>query len=71
MKPLSTNEVAKAIGVHPITVEKWIADKKIKGPKRLHVGARIIRLWTQADVKRLKKFKQSQGRGRKPKGGRK
>ena len=70
MKPLSTNEVAKAIGVHTITVEKWIARGKVKSPKRLQVGARVIRLWTAADVKRLRKYKQEnyrKGRGRKPK----
>ena len=70
MKPLSTNEVAKAIGVHTITVEKWIADGKVKGPKRLQVGGRVVRLWTASDVERLRKHKQKnyrKGRGRKPK----
>jgi predicted site-specific integrase-resolvase len=70
MKPLSTNQVAKAVGVHSITLEKWLAQGKIKQPKKLMVGERIVRLWSEADVGRITKYKQEnyrKGRGRKPK----
>jgi predicted site-specific integrase-resolvase len=68
MKALSTPEVAEAIGVHTITLERWLATGKIDGPKRLHVGGRVVRLWTDDDVKRLRKYKADhyrKGRGRK------
>ena len=71
MKPLSTNEVATAVGVHTITLERWLAQEKVKSPKRLEVGGRVVRLWTVSDVERLRKYKQQnyrKGRGRKPKG---
>jgi hypothetical protein len=70
MKIASTREVAKELGVHPITVEKWLRHRKVQPPQKLRVGNRVVRLWSKADVERLRKYKQEnyrKGRGRKPK----
>jgi len=70
MQPLSTAQVAKAVAVHSITLEKWLKQRKIAQPKKLLVGSRTVRLWTKADVERIRKYKAAnyrKGRGRKPK----
>jgi hypothetical protein len=70
MKHFSTREVAERVGVHPITLEKWLAQDRIPQPQRLEVGGRVVRLWTAADVREVRKFKAGnyrKGRGRKPK----
>ena len=70
MKTLSTPEVAKLVGIHEITLERWLATGKIAGPKQLRTGRRIVRLWTNQDVEKIRKFKQEnyrKGRGRKAK----
>lgn len=70
MKTLSTPEVAKLVGIHEVTLERWLAKRKIVGPKVLRTGRRVVRLWRTQDVERLRKFKQEnyrKGRGRKPK----
>jgi MerR HTH family regulatory protein len=66
VSPLSTAEVAALIGIHPITLEHWIRDGKAKPSKTVRVGKQTFRLWTPADVRRLKKFKAAhywEGRG--------
>ncbi len=70
MGTLSTPEVAKLVGIHPITLERWLAHGKIAGPKKLRAGKRVVRLWTMQDVERMKRHKVTsyrKGRGRKPK----
>ena len=69
-KMLSTREVAKLVGVHPITLERWLAGSKARAPKLLRVGGRVVRLWTSRDIARLKHYKAAhyrKGRGRKRK----
>ena len=70
MKALSTPEVAKAAGIDRVTLERWLASGKLQGPAELKSGKRIVRLWTKADVERVRRFKAEnyrKGRGRKPK----
>ena len=65
MKPLPTSKVVQLLGVHPITLERWLAQHGDLSPKTLRVGRRAVRLWTMKDVSRLKRFKASQKPGRK------
>ena len=70
MSPLSTRDVAELVGIHPITLEKWIRAKKVKPSRRVRIGGRMYRLWSQADVERVREFKRAhyrKGRGRKKK----
>jgi excisionase family DNA binding protein len=67
MSPRSTLEVARAIGVHKATIERWLADGKLKTPKELRVGQKIFRNWTKEDVARARSLKGSQKSGPKPK----
>lgn len=71
MPPISTEKVAAKVGVKRITIERWLRDGKIKRPKTIEFGGRRFRLWTRADVAKIKKYAEAhlyEGRGRKPKG---
>ena len=68
MNPLSTPEVARRVGVHWITLERWLTAGKIPRPKQFEVGGRVVRLWTARDLKRVERYKADfyrKGRGRK------
>ncbi len=70
MAHLSTAEVAKNAGINRATLERWLASGKVGRPKSLRIGQKLFRNWTDADVGRVRKFKQEnyrKGRGRKPK----
>ena len=67
---MSTAELATLVGVHRVTLEKWLASGKVKTPKTIRIGGRNYRLWTDRDVERVRKYKEKfyrKGRGRKKK----
>ena len=70
MAPLSTAQIASALGIHRVTLEEWLSKGKVKPPKTVQIGAKAYRLWTERDIERLRKFKMKsyrKGRGRKKK----
>ena len=70
MAPLSTEEVAKRIGIGRVTLERWLSSGKLKRPKTIRFGRNEFRDWTDTDVERVRKYKEAnyrKGRGRKPK----
>ncbi len=70
MKPLSSGEVAKVVGIGPATLERWLSSGKVKPPKPLRVGRKVFRFWTTRDIERVKRYKEKfyrKGRGRKKK----
>ena len=67
---LTTSEAAEAVGLHLVTLQRWIAAGKIKATTPILIGAVGYRLWTNKDVEGLRKIKKQiyrKGRGRKPK----
>ena len=63
-------QVAKAVGVTRVTLERWLSSGKIQKPKAIRIGSATFRQWTGADVEKVRKYKQEnyrKGRGRKPK----
>ena len=67
---LTTAEAARKAGLHPVTLQRWIASGKVKAPKPTLVGAVGYRLWTAGDIERLHRAKDGiyrKGRGRKRK----
>jgi DNA-binding transcriptional MerR regulator len=64
-KTCSTGDAAKKIGVSRQTLQAWIDSKSIPTPKLEKVGRVSIRLWTNADIKRARKFKGTLKPGRK------
>lgn len=67
---MSTEEVARKVGINRVTLERWLSSRKIAAPKTVRYGKSEFRDWTGRDVERVRKYKQQnyrKGRGRKPK----
>ena len=70
MTPLSTEEVARSVGISRVTLERWLASGKVPVPRPLHVGKNVFRNWNNRDIERVKRYKEKhyrKGRGRKKK----
>ena len=57
MKPFSNSEVARLVGVHPITLERWLASGDLPWPKMVVSGGRVVRLWDETDVQHAREYK--------------
>ena len=70
MAKLSTKEVARKAGIGRATLERWLSNGELQGPKTIRFGKSEFRDWTDRDVERVRRFKEEnycKGRGRKPK----
>jgi len=70
MNGYSTVQVARTVGVDKQTLLRWLWSAKIPEPKHFAIGGQKIRLWTDRDVKNVRKYKDAnyrKGRGRKKK----
>jgi len=67
---LITREAAKAVSIGRMTLHRWIRAGKVRVPRLVIRAGRAVRLWTRADIERLRQVKEKlyrKGRGRKPK----
>jgi excisionase family DNA binding protein len=67
---LTTVEAAKAVGIARHTLQRWIHEGRVKAPKPILRNGRGVRLWSDADMRKLAQIKEEtyrKGRGRKPK----
>lgn len=53
MKTYSSREVAKRVGLHLGTLQRYITEGKIPAPPLLQVGAGKLRIWNDDDVDRV------------------
>jgi len=70
MANLSTQDVARQIGINRVTLERWLSSGKVRAPKTVQFGKSEFRNWTAEDVARVRRYKVEnyrKGRGRKPK----
>lgn len=68
MKNYSTAKVAADVKVSKLTLVRWLMAGKIKEPRRVNQGGQEVRIWTDRDVERVRKYKEAhyrKGRGRK------
>lgn len=68
MANLSTQDVARQVGINRVTLERWLSSGKVPAPKTLRFGKSEFRDWTDAAVERVRKYKAAhyrKGRGRK------
>jgi predicted site-specific integrase-resolvase len=57
MKPQSTRQAAKLLGISLMTLQRYIADGNwIKAPGLQKVGGVRVRLWSDRDIARAKKL---------------
>jgi predicted site-specific integrase-resolvase len=55
--PCNTQQAAKAVGISTMTLQRWLAAGKVKGPELRIQNGHTIRPWTDADLARLRKVK--------------
>ena len=68
MKSVSTREAARKLGISLISLQRYIAAGKITAPKLQVLGTVRIRLWTERDIKRVRKELPGIQNGRRKKG---
>jgi hypothetical protein len=69
MKTYSTQRVASLIGVHWVTLRRWLVAKKVRPSIAIPLEGRTLWRWTKADVQAAREYKARfyrKGRGRKP-----
>ncbi len=72
MRTYTTQQVANALRINKRTLFRWLADGKIREPRRVRYGGLEARVWTVRDVEKVRKYKAAhywEGRGVKKKQG--
>ena len=70
MKTYSTKQAAQLVGIHWVTLHRWLAGGKVKASEIIRMNGATFWRWTESDVLKVRKYKQEnyrKGRGRKPK----
>ena len=52
----STRDAAKELGVHVITLHRYVLAKKVPAPEIQMVGGIKVRLWNQKDIDRVREL---------------
>ncbi len=66
----SAAQAARMLGIHKVTLQRWLLDGKVAEPNKVRIGNIESRIWTHSDVEHVRRYKQKnyrKGRGRKPK----
>lgn len=69
-KTYSTKDVARRVGVHWVTLHKWIAAGKVRPSHQIGFNGGKHWRWTEQDIARVMKYKAKnyrKGRGKKKK----
>jgi DNA-binding transcriptional MerR regulator len=56
MMTYSTKQAAKMAGIHPVTLRRWVAAKKIKASQRVDLDRQTHWRWTDRDVERVRRM---------------
>jgi len=65
MKSYATPQAAKKLGIGLMTLNRYIAAKKIPAPPVHLVGGSRVRAWSDADIQRVRKILPKIANGRK------
>ncbi|MBZ5533201.1 MAG: hypothetical protein LAO20_17360 [Acidobacteriia bacterium] len=65
MKKISTTKAAKALGISPIALSRYIASGKLPAPEIVKLGQRSIHLWTESDIEQARQLLPKIANGRK------
>ena len=66
----STKEAAKRVGVHWMTLHKWIAAGKVRPSEQIGMNGGKHWRWTEQDIQKVRKYKEEhfrEGQGRRNK----
>lgn len=64
MPQRTTLDVAREIGVSKNTLFNWLRSGKLREPKSVQIGGMSVRVWSDGDLARAKKFKEERYRKR-------
>jgi predicted site-specific integrase-resolvase len=70
MHPYSTVAVARSVGISKKTLLRWLGNGRVPEPGHQIAGGQDVRVWSEADVGRVRAHKEAnyrKGRGRKKK----
>jgi predicted site-specific integrase-resolvase len=57
MTTYSTLQVAQSVGVHRITLQRWMSAGKVKASQCLQFNGEKRWRWTEADLETVRKYK--------------
>jgi hypothetical protein len=61
----STREAADLLGIHHITLQRYVLAKKVPAPSVRKVGGVSVRLWSDEDIENVRKALPKIANGRK------
>jgi hypothetical protein len=68
VRTYSTQEAAELVGIHHITLHRWLGSRKVRASQAIPMkGNKTMWRWAPADVQKLRKYKAvsyRKGRGR-------
>jgi len=65
MVKFSTREAAQKLGIGHSTLAHYVDEGKVPAPERLATGGRIVHIWTDDDIERVRKALPTIKNGRK------
>jgi hypothetical protein len=65
MKSYSTSEAARKLGLHPASLARYIAAKKVPTPKMVITGRTTTHIWTEEEIENVRKLLPKIANGRK------
>jgi predicted DNA-binding transcriptional regulator AlpA len=57
MKNYSTLQVAAILNITSATLHRWMREKRIQAPPTQSLGGMQVRLWSEKDVEKVRKYK--------------
>jgi predicted site-specific integrase-resolvase len=57
MKTYSTVKVTRMLGIGWSTLHRWIVEEKVKAPPVESFDGFRVRLWTEEDIEKIRKYK--------------
>jgi predicted DNA-binding transcriptional regulator AlpA len=65
MVKFSTREAAQTLGIGHSTLAHYVDEGKVPAPERIATGSRIVHIWTEGDIERVRKVLPTIKNGRK------
>ena len=65
MKGYSTRQVAQKLGLGETTLSRYITESKVPAPDAIQAGRAIVRVWSEADIEKVRKILPKIANGRK------
>ena len=60
----STREAAEVLGIHHITLQRYVASRKVPAPNLRRVGGVRVRLWSAEDIEKVRRVLPTIANGR-------